>query len=121
MSQALIQKVEDILKQDGIEITPDNRALFEDDVLDLLEEAKDYTKNDFTAFENEEGVIEYPFGVARFIGGAILFYEQSHMKHGLKSRSMGSVSYTFKEDIPSSVYGRLNRFRKKAGFHVFKH
>ena len=123
MSQTLINDVKDYLKSEGKEITSENRKLFEADVLDWLETAEYETNNDFTSYADDTGVINYPYAIVKFIGGMILHNEKSVVKDGLKSRSMGTVSYTFKDgdEYPSHLLRLLDRFRnRKARFHVLR-
>ena len=119
MSQTLISEVRELLESNGIIIDEAKIELFEKDVLDLLEDVKYQTNNDF------EGYTDYPFAIAKFIAGVIEHNQRADVKGNLKSRSMGTVSYTFKdyEDMyPKHLMSLLDRFmvRKKARFHVFK-
>lgn len=120
MSQNLIAEVKEILKANGIVIADDKTDLFKKDVLDLLEDVKYQTNNDF---KDSDG--EYPFAIAKFIAGAIEHSQRKDVKGNLKARSMGSVSYTYAEHestYPKHLMSLLDRFmmRKKAKFHVFK-
>lgn len=119
MLQTLIAEVRELLEANGIVIDEAKIDLFEKDVLDLLEDVKYQTNNDF------EGFTEYPFAIAKFIAGAIEHNQRADVKGNLKSRSMGTVSYTFNEyesTYPKHLMSLLDRFivRKKAKFHVFK-
>lgn len=124
MSQ-LSTQVQEILKANGIEITNEQLSLFELEVNSLLDAVLYHTSNDFSIYKNEEGVIIYPYAVSKFIASVIEYYERPEVKKGLKARSMGTVSYTFKDNdgyIPDYILGILEPFklRKKAKFHVFK-
>lgn len=119
MSQTLIAEVREILETNNIAIPDNNIPLFEKDVLDILEDVKYITNNDMEGFEN------YPFAIAKFIAGVIEHNQRADVKGNLKSRSMGTVSYTFKDyedTYPKHLMSLLDRFmvRKKARFHVFK-
>ena len=125
MSQALIEEVRDVLEAKGITIPVDQEQLFSKDVLSILSHVKYHTGNEFIEYVDESGAIAYPFAVAKFIAGAIEFRERPEVKGNLKSRSMGSVSYTFKDSdgiYPAYLYSLLDEFmlRRKAKFHVFK-
>lgn len=119
MSQTLISEVRELLEANGIIIDEAKIDLFEKDVLDLIDDVKYQTNNDFEGFEN------YPFAIAKFIAGAIEHNQRADVKGNLKSRSMGSVSYTYAEHettYPKHLMSLLDRFmvRKRAKFHVFK-
>ena len=119
MSQTLISEVRELLEANGIIIDEAKTDLFEKDVLDLLDDVKYQTNNDF------EGYTDYPFAIAKFIAGVIEHNQRADVKGNLKSRSMGTVSYTFKDyddTYPKHLMSLLDRFmvRKKARFHVFK-
>ena len=119
MSQTLISEVRELLESNGIIIDEAKIELFEKDVLDLLEDVKYQTNNDF------EGYTDYPFAIAKFIAGVIEHNQRADVKGNLKSRSMGTVSYTFKDyedTYPKHLMSLLDRFivRKKAKFHVFR-
>lgn len=120
MSQTLIAEVKEILEASGITIDDAKEDLFEKDVLDLLEDVKYQTNNDF---KDSDG--EYPFAIAKFIAGAIEHSQCKDVKGNLKARSMGTVSYTYAEHdttYPKHLMSLLDRFmvRKRAKFHVFK-
>ena len=119
MSQTLINEVRQLLEANGIVIDEAKIDLFEKDVLDLLDDVKYQTNNDF------EGFTDYPFAIAKFIAGAIEHNQRADVKDNLKARSMGSVSYTYAEHettYPKHLMSLLDRFmvRKRAKFHVFK-
>ena len=119
MSQTLISEVRELLEANGIIIDEAKTDLFEKDVLDLLDDVKYQTNNDF------EGYTDYPFAIAKFIAGVIEHNQRADVKGNLKSRSMGTVSYTFKDyedTYPKHLMSLLDRFmvRNKARFHVFK-
>lgn len=56
-----------------------------------------------------DGNRERQSAVKLFIANAGQFYK---LKVGLISRSMGTVAYSYSEDIPPSVYRPLKPFRK---------
>ena len=119
MLQTLIAEVRELLEANGIVIDEAKTDLFEKDVLDLLDDVKYQTNNDF------EGYTDYPFAIAKFIAGVIEHNQRADVKGNLKSRSMGTVSYTFKDyedTYPKHLMSLLDRFmvRKRAKFHVFK-
>lgn len=119
MLRTLIAEVRELLESSGIIIDEAKTDLFEKDVLDLLDDVKYQTNNDF------EGYTDYPFAIAKFIAGVIEHNQRADVKGNLKSRSMGTVSYTFKDyedTYPKHLMSLLDRFmvRKKARFHVFK-
>ena len=119
MSLTLIDEVKSIVTANGLNIDDGNIELFERDVMDILEDVKYLTNNDFEGYEN------YPFAIAKFIAGVIEHNQRADVKGNLKSRSMGTVSYTFKDyedTYPKHLMSLLDRFmvRKKARFHVFK-
>src|SRR5699024_5627305 len=91
MSQTLISEVRELLEANSIIIDEEKTDLFEKDVLALLDEWKYQTNNHFEGFEN------HPFAIAKFIAGAIEHNQRADVKGNLKSRSMGSVSYTYAE------------------------
>lgn len=120
MSQTLIIEVRELLEANGIVIDEAKIELFEKDVLDILDDVKYQTNNDFSEYENG-----YPFAISKFIAGAIEHNQRAEVKGNLKSRSMGTVSYTFNDyesTYPKHLMSLLDRFmvRRKAKFHVFK-
>lgn len=76
----------------------------------LLEKVnEDYTQS----FDH----INLPANVKLFLAKATQFYSGSP---GLKSRSMGTVSYSFDfSELPETITGLLVRYRK-AKYHVFR-
>lgn len=119
MSLTLIDEVKSIVTANGLNIDDGNIELFERDVLDILEDVKYLTNNDFEGYEN------YPFAIAKFIAGVIEHNERPDVKGNLKARSMGTVSYTYNDyesTYPKHLMSLLDRFivRKKAKFHVFR-
>ncbi len=125
MSQALVDEVKEVLEAKGITISADQNALFTKDVLSILSHVKHRTGNEFIDYVDDTGDIAYPFAVSKFIAGVIEYRERPEVKGNIKSRSMGSVSYTFKDEggaYPAFLYSLLDEFtiRKKAKFHVLK-
>lgn len=120
---SLAVDVKEYLATQGRVITDAEMKQFELDVDDWLDTVKYETNNDFSSYIDSDGVINYPYAIVKFIGGMILHNEKSVVKDGLKSRSMGTVSYTFKDgdEYPSHLLRLLDRFRnRKARFHVLR-
>lgn len=63
--------------------------------------------NDF--IDTETGLVKFPGGVRLFVAKAI---EHNMQKSGLKSKSMGSVSYSYDLDFPSSPITYLRPYRR---------
>lgn len=63
--------------------------------------AEEYCNRDFT--DGQE-----PFGVKKFIADCIGFSETGNVQ----SKSMGTVSITYRSDIPQAMYQSLNPFRE---------
>lgn len=78
----------------------------------LLESVMAYTNNNFDI--TSEGVMRIPGGVKIYIAKAI---ERNGMQTGLKSRSMGSVSYSYDTSVPDELKGLLAPY-KKVRFHA---
>lgn len=78
----------------------------------IFDEVKEYCNNTFGETGSES--LALPGGVKLFMAKAIQFNEK---KAGLKSKSMGSVSYSYENDFPESLYKYLGPYRK-VRFHV---
>lgn len=78
----------------------------------LLESVMAYTNNNFDI--TAEGSMRIPGSVKIYIAKAI---ERNTMQTGLKSRSMGSVSYSYDTSIPDELKDLLKPF-KKVRFHA---
>ncbi|KIL45758.1 phage head-tail connector protein [Jeotgalibacillus soli] len=72
----------------------------------LVERAKEYCNN---AFLDDMGVEKLPAGVKVFVAKGCQF---NMNKSGLKSRSMGTVSYSYETDFPISYYKEIQTYRK---------
>lgn len=82
-----------------------------DDYLDavvpiFIEDAKAKTNNDFT---DENGVETLPGPVRLYVAKACEYNMQSA---GLKSRSMGEVSYSYQTEFPEAINGLLKRYKR---------
>ncbi len=73
----------------------------------VFDEVKEHCNNTFGETETEAPVL--PGGVKKFMAKAI---QHNENKAGLKSRSMGSVSYSYETDFPESLYKHLRPYRK---------
>ncbi|MED4461858.1 phage head-tail connector protein [Metabacillus fastidiosus] len=73
----------------------------------LLEHVEAYCNNSFRP-------PDIPGGVKIFLAKAI---EHNQLKTGLKSRSMGSVSYSYDLEFPETLYKYLRPY-KKVKFHA---
>lgn len=78
----------------------------------LLEHATAYCNNNFVS--NQTGNVEVPGGVRLWIAKAC---EHNMQQTGLKSRSMGSVSYSYELEFPSSLMSYLRPY-KRLRFHA---
>lgn len=78
----------------------------------LLESVMAYTNNNFNI--QQDGTMRIPGGVKIYLAKAI---ERSMMKTGLKSRSMGSVSYSYDTAVPDELKNHLTPY-KKVKFHA---
>ena len=74
----------------------------------ILEVVIDHTNNDFGGIL-VDGTIKLPGGVKIYIAKTI---EQNLMAIGLKSRTMGSVSYTYDLETPLSVKKLLSTYKR---------
>lgn len=79
----------------------------------LLEDVMVYTNNDFGGIQ-EGGKLRIPGGVKIYLAKAL---EHNLLKAGLKSRSMGSVSYSYDLEFPESLKKYLKPYRK-VKFHA---
>lgn len=77
---------------------------------DWLEWVKAETNNSFLV----DGIEDIPGPIIQFVAKASEF---SMAKAGIKSRTMGSVSYSFDSDLPESIK-KLYRPYKKVKFHA---
>ncbi|PCF70800.1 phage head-tail adapter protein [Staphylococcus delphini] len=109
------EEVELYLKANGVEITDDERQLFEMEVDGILEDVKDITNNNFI----KDGKVTYPYRVKKYVADVIEYFRRPEVKKNLKSRSMGTVSYTYNDGVPEHISNALNRY-KRAKFHVYK-
>ncbi|KAA0956634.1 hypothetical protein FQ085_11615 [Planococcus sp. ANT_H30] len=78
----------------------------------LLESVMAYTNNTFGI--TTEGTLRIPGGVKIYLAKAI---ERNTLATGLKSRSMGSVSYSYDTEVTSELKGLLTPY-KKVKFHA---
>ena len=78
----------------------------------LMESVMAYTNNTFDI--QEDGTLRIPGGVKIYLAKAI---ERNTMKTGLKSRSMGSVSYSYDTSISEELKSMLAPYRK-VRFHA---
>lgn len=79
----------------------------------LLESVIAETNNNFGGVRSD-GSIDLPGPVKIYLAKAI---ERSTMTTGLKSRSMGSVSYSYDTSVPDELRGYLRPY-KKVRFHA---
>ncbi|WP_162920113.1 phage head-tail connector protein [Paenisporosarcina cavernae] len=80
----------------------------------IFEDVQIQTNNDFGGIL-EDGTIRIPGGVKIYMAKVI---EMNMQKASLKSRSMGSVSYSYNLEVPESVK-RLIRPYRRAKFRAF--
>ncbi|CDQ22574.1 phage head-tail connector protein [Halobacillus karajensis] len=73
---------------------------------DQLDYAKAYTNNPFT---NDEGVEVIPGPVILFVAKACEF---NMGQTGLRSRSMGEVSYSYEIDLPKGIIKLLKPYKR---------
>ncbi|PCF81445.1 phage head-tail adapter protein [Staphylococcus delphini] len=111
----LYEEIELLLKANGVEIAPDERQLFEMEVDGILEDVRHMTNNDFV----KEGKITYPFKVKKYVADVIEYFRRPEVRRNLKSRSMGTVSYTYGDGVPEYISNALNQY-KRAKFHVYR-
>lgn len=78
----------------------------------LLEAVMAHTNNNFNI--QADGTLRIPGGVKIYLAKAI---ERNTMKAGLKSRSMGSVSYSYDTAVPEELKAFLAPY-KKVKFHA---
>ena len=78
----------------------------------MLESVMAYTNNGFSL--SVDGTLKIPGGVKIYLAKAI---ERNTMATGIKSRSMGSVSYSYDTEIPSELKNMLTPY-KKVKFHA---
>lgn len=74
----------------------------------LLESVVGHTNNNFGGIR-ADGSVNLPGPVKIYLAKAI---ERSTIKTGLKSRSMGSVSYTYDTSVPNELKDYLTPFKK---------
>lgn len=107
------QDVEEIKAINGIPSTEDKHDAYIMTVLPLLlESVMAYTNNNFNI--QQDGTLRIPGGVKIYLAKAI---ERNTMQTGLKSRSMGSVSYSYDTAIPDELKNMLSPY-KKVKFHA---
>lgn len=78
----------------------------------LLESVMTYTNNNFNIAA--DGTLRIPGGVKIYLAKAI---ERNTMQTGLKSRSMGSVSYSYDTAVTDELKAFLTPY-KKVKFHA---
>lgn len=78
----------------------------------ILDDVKHVTNNDFVV----DGQTNYPYAI-KICCRCIEYYQRPEVRKGLKSRSMGTVSYTYNDGLPDYISDVLNRY-KRAKFHV---
>ena len=111
--------VKEILGAKEINIPVEQDKLFNLEVQSVFDYVKHYTGNDFSEYT------EIPFAIANYIASVIEYKERPDVKGNLKSRSMGTVSYSYKDVegiYPSHLLSLLEPYmiRKKARFHVLR-
>ncbi|PTG04418.1 phage head-tail adapter protein [Staphylococcus chromogenes] len=111
----LYEDIKLLLKKNGVEIKPEEEDLFKMEVDGILEDVRDVTNNDFI----KDGEIVYPYLIKKYVADVLEYYQRPEVKRNLKSRSMGTVSYTYNDGVPDYISGVLNRY-KRAKFHVFR-
>ena len=74
----------------------------------MLESVMAYTNNDFGGIQSD-GTLRIPGGVKIYLAKAI---ERNRIDKGIKSRSMGSVSYTYDVSIQSDLKDHLKPYKK---------
>ncbi|MGV3043354.1 phage head-tail adapter protein [Staphylococcus rostri] len=107
--------VELLLKKNGVEISYDEKELFEMEVDGILEDVRNVTNNDFM----KDGQVVYPYVIKKYVADVIEYFQRPEVKHNLKARSMGTVSYTYSDGIPEHISNVLNRY-KRAKFHAYR-
>lgn len=111
----LYEEIKLLLKRNGVEIKEDDESLFVMEVDGILDDVKHVTNNDFVV----DGQTNYPYAIKKYVADVIEYYQRPEVRKGLKSRSMGTVSYTYNDGLPDYISDVLNRY-KRAKFHVFK-
>lgn len=115
MFMSLYEEIELLLNKNGIEINPDEREVFEMEVDGILEDVRDITNNDFF----KDGQVVYPFKIKKYVADVLEYQQRPEVRRNIKSRSMGTVSYTYNDGIPEYITDVLKRY-KRAKFHVYK-
>lgn len=78
----------------------------------LFEHVTAFCNNNFVS--NRTGIVEVPGGVRLWIAKAC---EHNMQNAGLKGRTMGSVSYSYELEFPSSIMSYLRPY-KRLRFHA---
>lgn len=106
-----VQAVKEIL---GIPYTDTKKdQYFRDNLPYAYEDVVGQTNNSFGGVQ-PDGSIKVPRPVMKYMAKAMEF---DLLKLGVKSRSMGSVSYTYSDDLPVTVKNLLLPY-KKVRFHA---
>lgn len=111
----IYDEVELHLTRYGIEIPENERELFLLDVDGILEEVRETTNNDFLV----DGIAVYPYTIKKYVADVIEYYRRPEVRNNIKSRSMGTVSYTYRDGLPEHLSSVLARYRR-ARFHVYR-
>lgn len=111
----IYEEVELYLSRYGVTISDDNKALFYADVDGILEEVRHETNNEFIV----NGEVIYPYAIKKYVADVIEYYNRDEVRNNLKSRSMGTVSYSYRDGLPEHLSSVLARYRR-AKFHVYK-
>ncbi|KIL46161.1 phage head-tail connector protein [Jeotgalibacillus campisalis] len=98
--------VEKVKSMIGFSNTTKHDAYLTEMIPLIVERAKEYCHNDFKDHNGEEAL---PAGIKIFVAKGCQF---NLNKAGLKSQSMGSVSYTFDTNFPASYYKEIQTYRK---------
>lgn len=107
------QDVDEIKGILGISFTDTSRDAYILTMLPLLlESVMTYTNNNFNIAA--DGTLRIPGGVKIYLAKAI---ERNTLQTGLKSRSMGSVSYSYDNGVPDELKAFLAPY-KKVRFHA---
>ena len=86
----------------------DKDELIREDLKAAYSFVVEYTKNDFGGVQ-PDGSIDVPDGVRLFMAK---FIELNSTNSSLKSRSMGTVSYTYQSEMPAALMSLLRPYKR---------
>ena len=108
------EDVYSLLEVKGVDISNFDLDILNMRIEGVFQSVIEYTNNDFT----KNGELHMPYDIKNYIADVIAYEERPEIKNNIKSRTMGTVSYTFGDGGSVAFSDVLKKYRK-AKFHPF--